>query len=210
MRCRIVFTCLVLAAISLAVPANAFALFMVTITVDENGNGTLTNSNGAFLNLATSMSADPGPGGLASALTYSIPNPPGLVVGDLLILEPGGGGVLSEVIRFNSTDALNGTLVFSSDNSDGADALADTGFPTAFYANVLTVFEVGSEGNNGFNYTPTAGQPGFVTGAAGPVTYQIISDVSAVPEPSSVAMLALGGIGLAGWRRWGKRRLAAA
>ena len=212
MKCRIVFTCLVLSAISLAMPANAFALFIITITVDESGNGTLTNSSGFSGNLPSLMSPDPGPGGLASALTYGLLNPPGLVAGDLLLLEPGGNGALSEVIRFNPQQG-GGSLVFYSDNSDGVDALADTGFPTAQYANILVLSEVGTEGNNGFSYTPTAGQPGFVAGAGGLVTYELISDAppaSAVPEPSSVAMLALGGIGLAGWRQWSKRRLAAA
>jgi len=57
----------------------------------------------------------------------------------------------------------NRDLVFYSDRSDGSDSLADIGFPTAFYTNTLTVNEVGPEGNNGFTYTPAAGQPGFVT-----------------------------------------------
>jgi hypothetical protein len=48
------------------------------------------------------------------------------------------------------------------------------------------------EGANGFTYTPTAGQPGFVAGAAVPVTYLIRSDI---PEPATVTLL---GIGLAG------------
>jgi PEP-CTERM motif len=84
--------------------------------------------------------------------------------------------------------------VFYSDNAEGSDALADTGFPTASYANALTLTEVGPEGNNGITYTPLAGQPGFVAGAAGPVTYVIVSD-AAVPEPATLTLLGLGAAG---------------
>ena len=209
MRCRIVLACVCLFAISLGAPGNAHALF-ITITVDESGRGSLVNPATGTFNLPSSMSTDPGPGGLSSALTYNMLNPPGLVVGDVLISEIGATGAveLSEVIRFNSNGG--GTLVFYSDNRDGVDALADVGLPTANYANVVSFLEVGTEGNNGFTYTPGPSDPGFVAGAAFPVTYQIISDVSPVPEPSSLAMLALGGIGLAGWRQWSKRRHATA
>src|SRR5262249_45896373 len=155
--------------------------------VDENGNGTLTNTAGFSGTLPSAMLADPGPGGLASALTYGLLNPPGLVAGDVLLVEPGGGGLLSDLIRFNANQGIagtTGTLVFYSDNLDGAGDKADTGFPTALYTNTVTLTEVGGEGAlNGITYTPIAGQPGFVAGAAGPVTYIIRSDV--LPEPSS-------------------------
>src|SRR4029079_9543074 len=98
--------------------------------------------------------------------TYGMLNPPSMVAGDLILLEP-LGGILSDVIRFNPQQH-GGSLVFYSDNTDGADALADTGFPTAFYTNNITFTEVGPEGANGFTYTPIAGQPGFVAGGGGP------------------------------------------
>ena len=166
--------------------------FTITITADENGHGTLTNTSGFNSALPFALLPDPGPGGLPAALTYGLLNPPGLVAGDLILVEPGAAGI-SDLIRFNPAQN-GGSLVFYSDNLDGADALADTGFPTAFYANNFTQFEVGPEGNNGFTYTPTAGQPGFVAGAGGPVTYVLISD--AVPEPASMAFL--GVLGCAG------------
>src|SRR4030095_13406744 len=128
----------------------------------------------------------PGPGGNASALTYNLQNPPGLVAGDLFLFEGPNLLILSDLIRFNS---INGTLVFYSDIDDGGDALADRPFPTAFYANTFSANEVGPEGSNGFTYTPTAGQPGFVAGAAGPVTYIINSDTTVVPEPSTIVLM---------------------
>jgi hypothetical protein len=186
---RRLLSILTAAATVLTFASHTLAQFTVTVTVDEHGNGTVTNNAGGSGVSPFSVGLDPGPGGLANALTYGLLNPPGLVAGDLLLFEPGSPGVLSDVIRFN-TDQNGGSLVFYSDNLDGTDSLADTGFPTGFYANTFSAIEVGPEGNNGFSYTPGVGEPGFVTGAAGPVTYVIISEV---PEPG---ILALCGVGL--------------
>ncbi len=171
--------------------------FTVTISVDENGNGTLVNSNGFSSPLPFALLPDPGPGGLPAALTYGMLSPPGLVAGDLILLEP-PSSQMSDLIRFNPNQN-GGSLVLYSDNTDGAEALADTGFPLALYPNNVTFTEVGVEGANGFTYTPIAGQPGFVAGAAGPVTYVIISD-SPVPEPSTLLLAAFSALP-ALWRR---------
>src|SRR5262249_7062600 len=98
-----------------ALPRNASAQFSVTITVDENGNVHFSNTAAFNLSLPFAMQADPGPGGLASALTYGLSDPPGLVAGDLVLLEP-GTNLISDVIRFNPNQTCaggtQGCLVF--------------------------------------------------------------------------------------------------
>src|SRR5207249_7079439 len=122
-----------------SVAANAQG-FSVTITLNENCNGNLSNSAGVSAALPCGMFADPGPGGLAAAMTYDLLNPPGLTSGDL-ILQEAAGGLLSDILRFNPSSPFggNGSAVFYSDLFDGGDALADTGFPDGLYANTLTV-----------------------------------------------------------------------
>ncbi|HEY3097636.1 MAG TPA: PEP-CTERM sorting domain-containing protein [Methylomirabilota bacterium] len=123
-----------------------------------------------------------------------------------MVLETAGATVVSDVIRFNpagtGSPGYPASLVFYSDNADGADALADTGFPTGSYTNTVTVTEVGIEGTNGVTYHPVSGQPGFVAGFD--VTYVIQSDTAAVPEPASVLLVAIGGGLLVATRRWPK------
>ncbi len=165
--------------------------FSINVLVDESGNGHLSNSNGFNSALSSSMTADPGPGGVASALTYNLLNPPGLVAGDLLLED--SPGVVSDVIRFNPTEG-GGSLVFYS--SDNFGELADGPLPTSFYSNQFTL----PEGTGTVSYTPTSGEPGFVSGAGGPVTYTI-SSPSATPEPSSLALLGTGLIAALGATR---------
>lgn len=183
--------------------------FSITIRVDENGHGLVTNTAGFSGALPFALQNDPGPGDLNNVLTYSLHNPPGLTAGDVLFDAPGtlepGIAFGGDVVRFNPdqtcADGTVGCLVFYLDNLDGFDSLADTsGPPGTLYANVAHVAEVGVEGNNLAIYTPIAGQPGFVAGAAGPVTYVLISDA---PEPASLGILlsGLAGLSLARKRR---------
>ena len=177
--------------------------FSVNIIVDENGNGLLTNTNGFSSGLPAYFAADPGPGGLASVLTYDTLNPPGLVSGDVNLTDADFGGFVLDVIRFNA-DEVNpsgnrGSLLFYSDNIDGFDSKGDTsGPPGGSYTNSISISEdhlfwPGVGWFAGAIYTPTAGQPGFVNGAGGPVNYVLISDV---PEPGTYALVA--SLGLSG------------
>ena len=194
-RCRFVFaTLLLLAMVALGLSGSAFAQFSVTITVDENGHGRLTNTAGANAALPFALVPDPGPGGLAPTLTYDTLNPPGLVPGDVRLFDQECNFTcFLDVVRFNASSFTggSGSLVFYSDNVDGFDALGDTPSPpTAFYTNLVDIHEVTfANGVEGAVYTPTAGQPGFVAGAAGPVTYVLISDT---PEPSTLLLLGSG------------------
>ena len=148
-----------------------------TIAFDENGNGAF---GPGFL------APDPGPGGLNSVLTYNLPFAG--IPGDVLLHDANeAGNPVFDVLRFNG----NGTLLFYSDNVDGADALADTPAPpSAFYPNQVNLQEIGPEGNNGAIYTPLPGQPGYDPGFL--PTYNFVSD-GVVPEPGTAMLLALGG-----------------
>jgi hypothetical protein len=174
----------------------------VTISVDENCNGTRTFSDGSSDHLSCSMQPDPTNANLP-ALTYTF-NTESITTGDLNVGE--GPGVLSDVIRFEFDASKSiASLVFYSDISplDSADALADTGLPLLGGLPFAFCPEVGAEGNNFCTYTPIEGQPGFVPGLV--FTYVIKSDTT-VPEPGSLALLAIG-VGVLGLGRRRQRRL---
>jgi hypothetical protein len=203
-----ILACKALFAFSLATIAGAAPLANPLISIDENGFGTIQFPGGPSLNPTGVLMPDPGPGGLSSALTYDLAGPPALVSGDVLVQELIGAElILSEIIRFNpagtGSDAYPASLVFYSDLGDGIDSLADTGFPAGRYTNTATALEIGAEGSNGFSYTPTANQPGFVPGFD--VTYSVTSDSSSVPEPASISLFAIAGGLFAAGKRWLKR-----
>src|SRR5262249_44302590 len=78
---------------------------VVTYIFDEFGNGRGTGPGGTVF-LPGVLAFDPGPGGLASALTYSgLGNPPSLVAGDVLLSERGTGTPPPDVSRFTPAGA---------------------------------------------------------------------------------------------------------
>ena len=164
----------------------------IPIVVDENGHGTINGFLGLQA-LPFSIIPDPGPGGKPNALAYNLLNPPNLVAGDVVLSE--GGGLSSDLLRFDPVTA-GGTLFFYSDQDGGIDAIADIGLPTGRNTNLISLLEVPLAQGFGAIYAPTAGQPGFVGGAAVPVTYTFISD--RIPEPASLFLFLTGGAALLG------------
>ena len=199
-RCLTILLALAVACFVTSPAVAGVSPFLLTngnigITIDENCHWTL-NGFGGSIAMPCTFAPDPGPGGLPSVMTYDMLNPPGLVVGDVLMVERAVGdpcqGCILDVIRFNP----DGTLLFYSDNLDGFDSGGDTfGPPGSFYPNVVSIDEVGTEQFNYGHYIPLPGQPGFVAGAAAPVEYLFISDT---PEPGTLLMLGTGIIGALG------------
>ena len=173
-------------AVLLALGSNAFAQgFSISITLDENGTGHFTNTAGFNAPLPGVLAPDPGPGGLPLALTYDLLNPPGLTSGDVLMLDP--SNATSDIIRFNAPTGSTGSAVFYS--LVGGGQLGDTGFPAALYANTATILE-------GATYTPVQGQPGFVAGAGGPVSYTFISGIPDTATTYALLSMSLAGLAL--------------
>jgi hypothetical protein len=119
-----------------------------------------------------------------------------VIPGDVVLSEPPSPVAPgpSDVVRFwNPTGGGPSQIIFYSDFSatDPADSPADTGMPSGAMPLLVTIPEIGPEGNNGAIYTPTPNQPGFILSTAvPPATYNIISDV---PEPGTLALAFLAG-----------------
>lgn len=133
-------------------------------------------------------------------------NPQGLVAGDLLV--DNAKGQLVDLIRFNPTETINGQTGALVYYRPVGPYESNTGFPTSYYSNAVTVTE-GPMGD--YAYFPTSGQPGFINGPPTGLTIVYdIGDQNGTPEPASAALI-LGAIGiLVGRKYWLKARAAQA
>jgi len=155
-------------AVLFALAASASTLRAVpslpTFSFHENGNGQLELPllfGGGVISLTGTLTSDPGPGGLASALAFTAhPLVAPFPVGDVVLLD--ASGHVSDILRFDpETSPAPGApqLIFFYSN-DHAGLLADTGLPSLMFSNTVTIQENPSGPTI---YTPGEGQPGFST-----------------------------------------------
>ena len=158
-------------------------------TFDELGNG----FDPAGAPLPSGIGIDPLSG--IATLFYILPFAP--TSGDVLIFETDNQNVPSDLLRFEQPN--NTVFVFSDvgTNDPGPDP-ADVGLPPPpFQPNNVSIFESGPEGNNGAVWAPPPGGPGAAAGFA--VQYNFISDI---PEPTTLALVGMGGVLALICRRW--------
>jgi hypothetical protein len=123
--------------------------------------------------------------------------------GFLFLLDPNTSAVSDQLIFFNNGSGMADSVVMESADDQGAPAdvgsvdnlTSSAGYGTA---------QVNELPDGSATYIPTTGQPGFSSGNPG-LTYQIQSDTS-VPEPSTLMLSLLGGLGLLARRN--RRRAA--
>jgi hypothetical protein len=181
---------IVLAAVfALAASANTLRAVppsLPTFSFHENGNGKLELPvlfGGGVIPLPGTLMSDPGPGGLASALTFTahpLVNP--FPEGDVVLLD--AGGHVSDILRFNpetSPGPGSPQLIFFYSNDHGG-LLADTGLPSSMFSNTVTIQESQSGPTI---YTPTAGQPGFSTDSPLGNSFRIFS----TPDTGSTLLM---------------------
>lgn len=146
-----------------------------TLTFDQFGNGLFDSTP-----IAGFPQQDPGPGGLADALTYALPFLG--TQGDLILTDPGFSDLPMQILRFNG----DGTLIFYAGNLP--DSLAYIASPPAqFYDNIAIESDVVNGNSDLATYTPLAGQPGF--DASNPTYVFDNSEPAAVPEPGTAALV---------------------
>ncbi len=167
------------------------------ITVDEYGNGFLNGNPLAFSpSVVEPLFSN------QATLLYQLPF--FVVRGDVILND---GPVIGDLLRFDNNSA-GGLLYFFSDPPETNEVpvpFADTGIPAPSPLPAINLLETGVEGNDGAFYAANGNSPGsqVLAGATVPVNYTIISDGTAVPEPSAFALLGAGVLLMFGfeWRR---------
>src|SRR5436190_19322555 len=153
-------------AVLFALAASATALrdapSLPTFSFHENGNGQLELTllfGGGVIPLPGTLTSDPGPGGLASALAFTAhPLAGPFPEGDVVLLD--ASGHVSDILRFDleiNPGPGSPQLIFLYSNDHGG-LLADTGLPSSMFSNTVVIQENPSGPTV---YTPVAGQPGF-------------------------------------------------
>ena len=184
---------------------------LITVGEGDTGEGRVVYGNIDGVPLTSHYGTDPS-GGVAAGtnvLYYDLPAPyTTAVTGDVRIRDPWESNTIQDVIRFDG----NAHLIFYSygagSSTTGADL--DTIPWLSVRDNPLTnnvvIFEQGTESNNWADYVATSGQPGFVN--ANNPTYKFLSDVSNVPEPTTLGLFSIGLAAMGfGKRRHEGRRL---
>jgi hypothetical protein len=172
---------------------SGFARGAFIVNVFENGTLTYSINGGPLVTVHAVFERDPTAGEDARLVpTFRVADQAMRVMqGDLILDEPEGG--ISDVLRFLNPNAPRGPseLLFYSDVENGEAATTfEVGLPLTKLANFHNETETGPpDGNNGFTYTPTPGQPGYFLSVPNNITYIIHSDSIGAPEidPGSMA-----------------------
>ena len=200
-------TLILAAVLALGAALNASASLVLNIVVDEYGNGYLGLPDGQTilggLGYSTTVSdpyyaAHPNTPDIGLTLSYALDPTWQITAGDIRVDDSSSPIVKSDVFRLTG----NRLYVYSDiSDIDNPAALGDVGIPislqqnTVFFAeqNLVNLHPSGlniTAGANGYVWNPTAGQPGFITGAINGVqitgvNYYLISD-GVVPEPTTI------------------------
>ena len=177
-------------AVLFALAASANTLRAVpslpTFSFHENGNGQLELPplfGGGVITLTGTLTSDPGPGGLASALAFTAhPQMAPFPEGDVVLMD--ASGHVSDILRFDlETNPGPGSpqLIFFYSNDHGG-LLADTGLPSLTFSNTVIIQENPSGPTI---YTPVAGQPGFSTDSPLGDSFRIFS----TPDTGSTLLM---------------------